>query len=239
MAVERETLEVDLLIVGGGPAGLACAIRLAQLNAANGNPLNLENIVVLEKGREAGAHMLSGAVCDPRALRELIPSFAADAPGVFETPVKHDAVYFFTESGQWKFPIIPPPLHNDGNYVVSLNKLAKWLAKKLEESGITIFNQTSGMEVLTEQDRVVGVRTGDKGVNKEGHPEENYQPGADIRAKLTVFAEGPRGSLTKQLITSKHLDQGRNPQTYAIGVKELWEVPEGRLEPGEVTHSMG
>src|SRR4051812_34201830 len=125
--MERETLEADLLIAGAGPSGLACASRLAQLNAANGNPLNLENIVVLEKGREAGAHMLSGAVCDPRALRELIPDFATDASGVFDTPVTTDAVYFFTENGQVKFPIIPPPLHNDGNYIVSLNRLVKWL----------------------------------------------------------------------------------------------------------------
>src|SRR5437764_11358189 len=127
---ERETLEVDLLLVGGGPSGLACALRLAQLNAAAGNPLNLENVVVMEKGREAGAHMLSGAICDPRALRELIPDFDAQAPGVFDTPVKHDAVYFFTEGGQVRFPIVPPPLHNDGNYVVSLNRLVKWLAGK-------------------------------------------------------------------------------------------------------------
>jgi len=239
MSVEREVLEVDLLIVGGGPAGLACALRLAQLNVAAGNPLNLENVVVLEKGREAGAHMLSGAVCDPRALRELIPDFATQAPGVFETPVTTDAVYFLTEGGQWKFPIIPPPLHNHGNYVVSLNKLAKWLAGKVEESGVTVFAETAGQQVLYEEDRVVGVRTGDKGVSKEGHHEENYQAGADIRARLTVFAEGPRGSLSKQLITQRHLDQGRNPQTYAIGVKELWEVPAGRLEPGQVIHSMG
>jgi electron-transferring-flavoprotein dehydrogenase len=237
--VERETLEVDLLIVGGGPSGLACAIRLAQLNAANGNPLNLENVVVLEKGREAGAHMLSGAVCDPRALRELIPDFAAQAPNVFDTPVKSDAVYFFTEGREWKTPIVPPPFHNNGNYVVSLNKMVKWLAGKVEQTGITIFAETGGQQVLIEDDRVVGVRTGDKGVNKEGHPEENYQPGADIRAKLTVFAEGPRGSLTKQLVTQRHLDQGRNPQTYAIGVKELWEVPEGRIAPGHVIHTAG
>src|ERR1022692_2316602 len=226
--MERETLEVDLLIVGAGPSGLACALRLTQLNSAAGNPLNLENVVVMEKGREAGAHMLSGAVCDPRALRELIPDFATEATGVFDTPVEHDAVYFFTEGGQWKTPIVPPPFHNHGNYIVSLNKLVKWLAGKVEESGITIFTETSGMEVLLEDDRVVGVRTGDKGVNKEGHPEENYQPGADIRAKLTVFAEGPRGSLAKQLITKNHLDAGRNPQTYAIGVKRSEERRVGK-----------
>jgi electron-transferring-flavoprotein dehydrogenase len=237
--MERETLEADLLIVGAGPSGLACALRLAQLNAVAGNPLNLENIVVMEKGREAGAHMLSGAVCDPRSLRELVPDFATEAPGVFDTPVEHDAVYFFTEGGQWKTPIVPPPFHNHGNYIVSLNKLVKWLAGKVEASGITIFTETSGMEVLLEDGRVAGVRTGDKGVNKEGHPEENYQPGADIRAKLTVFAEGPRGSLAKQLITKMRLDQGRNPQTYAIGVKELWEVPEGRMPAGHVIHAAG
>ncbi len=235
---EREVLEADVLIVGAGPAGLACALRLAQRAAAEPSTLNLENVNVLEKGREVGAHLLSGAVLDPRGLRELLPDFENDAP--LDTPVKSDAVYYFTGGGQIRFPIVPPFLHNEGNFIVSLNRLGKWLGRRVEQAGVTIFTGTSGMEVLfNEQGAVIGVRTDDKGRDREGRPKDNYQPGCDLHAKVTVFAEGPRGSLAKQLFAQKGLEKGRNPMTYALGVKELWELPAGRIPPGSVTHTMG
>jgi electron-transferring-flavoprotein dehydrogenase len=235
---EREVMETEVLIVGAGPAGLACALRLAQLAAERPGALDLENVNVLEKGREVGAHLLSGALLDPRPLRELIPDFDSEAP--LDTPVRSDAVYFLTSGGKLKFPITPPFLRNHGNYVVSLNQLGKWLGRRVEAAGITIFTETAGMEVLyDERGAVAGVRTDDKGVDRDGNHGENFQPGADIRAKVTVFAEGPRGSLAKQLIARKALALESNPMIFGLGVKELWEVPEGRIEPGAVIHTMG
>jgi electron-transferring-flavoprotein dehydrogenase len=233
---DRETLELDILIVGGGPAGMSAALRLSQLQTKSGDqPLA---IGVLEKSREPGAHMLSGAVLDPSALRDLLPDFLAKGAPL-ATPVEHDDVYLLTETGKWRFPFTPPPLRNHGNYIISLNRFVKWLGQQVEAAGIDIFSGFAASEVLYDGDRVIGVRTGDRGIDKHGQRKATFEPGVDVHAKVTIFCDGVCGNLTKPLIRKLGLDRDRQPQVYALGIKELWEIPEGRLSPGSVVHTMG
>jgi electron-transferring-flavoprotein dehydrogenase len=241
VTVQREQLEADVLIVGAGPAGLACALHLANLikkhNNSGAKPeLSTENIYVLEKGREIGAHQLSGAIMNPKALAELVPDFEKSAP--LDTPVTDDAAFFFTKNSAIRFPVTPPPFKNQGNYVVSLSKMVKWLGGLVEKSGVNLFTQFGGAQLIYERDGIAGVITEDKGVDKNGKPKDNYTPGYELRAKVTVLAEGPRGSLTKDLVIQKKLDN-INPQTYGIGIKELWDVQPDRIKPGFVAHTLG
>ncbi|HMK29893.1 MAG TPA: electron transfer flavoprotein-ubiquinone oxidoreductase [Terriglobales bacterium] len=240
--IERPRMEADVVIVGAGPSGLACALRLAQLidqhNAVHPHKqLSKDNIYVLEKARELGQHCLSGALLDPRSMRELLPGFEKEAP--LDAQCTKEGVYFLTEKGEFKLPVTPPPLRDHGNYVISLNRFVKWLGEKVEPTGITIFTGFAGSELLIEDGRVIGVRTDDKGIGKDGEKKDNFEAGYDLKSKIVILAEGTRGSLTKQLVSRFQLDRDRNPQTYGVGVKELWEVQPGRIDPGEVIYTLG
>ena len=247
--MERETLEFDVVFVGAGPANLSGALHLARLIKSHneavakgereGKPLGEIEIAVIEKGATIGAHILSGAVMDPRGLQELMPDFVEQGAPL-ESPVKEDHFLYLTRKHAIRSPITPPPLMNHGYFIVSLNRLTAWLGEKCEAAGVNVFPEFPGADVLYDaDDRVIGVRTGDKGIDKDGKLKANYEPGVDLHAKVTVLGEGPRGSLAKQLIQRLNLNEGREPQVYSIGVKELWELPDDRYPAGTVTHTLG
>ncbi len=244
----RETMDVDVLIVGGGAAGLSCAYKVAsdieKHNAAiesgkiQGEKIPDQMIVVLEKGPEIGAHSFSGAVLNPKALQELIPNFKElNCP--LDSEVKQDAVYYLGKKSAFKLPIVPPPFHNKGNFIISLSKFNRWLAAQCEAKGINIFPGFAAVEALYEGDKIIGVRTGDKGRDKNGLPKANFEPGLILKAKTTIFADGTRGSLFKQVAKKLNLRDGKNLEVFEEGVKEIIQMPAGTVEAGKVIHTLG
>lgn len=232
--MSREAMDFDVVIIGAGPAGLAASIRLSQLAEKSGSALN---ICVIDKAEDIGGQILSGAVLEPRALNELIPDWQQkDAP--LHTPVTDDSFIFLTETKSWRLPT-PPQMRNHGNFIISLGQFCKWLANQAEAMGVNVFPGFAAAEILYDGDRVVGIVTGDKGLDKHGKPKPNYQEGMELRAKQVIFAEGCRGSCTQTLFTRFNLREGVDPQTYGLGIKELWEIPEELHQSGKVTHTIG
>lgn len=230
----RESMEFDVVIVGGGPSGLSAAIRLATLARENNTPLT---IAVIEKGSAIGSHILSGAVIEPRALNELLPDWESKNPPL-HTKVTHDAFLWLTEKRAFHLPT-PAPMKNHGHWIVSLGEFCRWFARIAEELGVNIFPGFAATEVIIEDNIVKGIITGDHGVDKHHQPKANFQAGYELRAKQTIFAEGCRGSLTQTLLKRFQLTENADPQTYALGIKEVWEVPSSSHVPGKVVHTVG
>lgn len=230
----RESMAFDVVIVGAGPAGLAASIRLAQLAVAAGCTLS---IAVIDKGATVGAHILSGAVLEPRALNELLPDWQHKNPPL-HTPVSEDQFLLLTAKRSYRLPT-PPPMRNHGNYIISLGQFCRFLAQEAEQLGVNIFPGFAATEILYDDDRVVGIVTGDKGRDRCGEPKASFQPGMALLAKQVLFAEGCRGSLTEKLFARYPLRDGVSPQTYGLGIKEIWEVPANREQVGRVMHSIG
>jgi electron-transferring-flavoprotein dehydrogenase len=233
--MERDVMEYDVVIVGAGIAGLSAAIRLVQLNEAQGQELS---VCVIDKGSEVGAHILSGAVFEPHALDELIPDWK-EKGAPLNTAAQSDNFLFLSEKTSFRLPT-PPQMSNHGNYIISLANLCRWLAKQAEDLGVEIYAGFAAAEVLYNEDgSVKGVATGDMGIGKDGKPTDSYQVGVELHAKQTLFAEGCRGSLTKTLFERFKLREGVDPQTYGIGIKELWEVPPAQHQLGKIVHTIG